>query len=196
MVKNKTGGSRHKKQARKNQSVPVSRRLRVPKEEGEILAKVIKVNGNGMYDVICEDKVTRLLVLRKKFKGRNKRDNNITLNSVLLIGRRLWEVVHPKKKQKVDLLYVYSNHQLDDLRQKITVSSLILPEDMKEEDENAFDMSRKNNWEDKADKTILGAVKEMVVNNAKSSENKKLTTNQKISKSDVKKDFDFDFDDI
>ena len=76
-----------KKQARKNQSVPVSRRLRVPKEEGEILAKVIKVNGNGMYDVICEDKVTRLLVLRKKFKGRNKRDNNITLNSVLLIGR-------------------------------------------------------------------------------------------------------------
>jgi len=70
MVKNKTGGSRHKKQARKNVNAPVSTRLRIPKEEGEILAKVMKLFGNGMAEVLCEDKVTRLLIIsRKKTMG-------------------------------------------------------------------------------------------------------------------------------
>ena len=40
MVKNKTGGSRHKKMARKNVNAPVSSKLRLAKEEGEIYAKV------------------------------------------------------------------------------------------------------------------------------------------------------------
>ncbi len=188
MVKNKTGGSRHKKQARKNLTAPVSTRLRIPKEEGEIIVKVIKINGGGVYDVLCEDKVVRLLVLRKKFKGRNKRDNNIQLNKLLLVGKRLWEVVHPKKKQKVDLLYVYSSSQISDLRQKVNISSVILPDGIDDEDENAFEISNKNTWEDNKDGTIIGAMKEKAV------ENKKLTTNQKISKTD---NFDeVDFDDI
>jgi initiation factor 1A len=181
MVKNKTGGSRHKKQARKNVNAPVSMRLRIPKEEGEILAKVMKLFGNGMAEVLCEDKVTRLLIIRKRFKGRNKRDNNIAVNKVLLVGRRLWEVVNPKKKQKVDLLYVYSDGQIDDLRQKVNVSSVILPDGVEEEEESAYDLSSKNDWKDEKNKTILG--------------DKKVTQteNIKISKKD---DFDLDFDDI
>ena len=80
MVKNKTGGSRHKKMARKNVKVPQAKtRLRIAKEEGEIYAKVIRLNGNGMADVKCEDGKTRLLIIRRRFKGRNKRDNSIAL---------------------------------------------------------------------------------------------------------------------
>jgi|UniRef100_A0A6C0C4I6 hypothetical protein len=183
MVKNKTGGNRNKKQARKNLTAPVSTRLRIPKEQGEILAKVIKINGGGVYDVLCEDKVTRLLVLRKKFKGRNKRDNSIQLNKLLLVGQRMWEVVHPKKKQKVDLLYVYSNSQISDLRQKVSVSGDILPEGVEEEDDDAFEISSKNAWEDNNDRTIIGSLKE------KSDENNKLMP-------EISKTVDFDFDDI
>ena len=178
MVKNKTGGSRHKKQARKNVNAPVSTRIRIPKEEGEILAKVMKLFGNGMAEVLCEDKVTRLLIIRKRFKGRNKRDNNIAVNKVLLVGRRLWEVVGPKKKQKVDLLYVYSDGQIDDLRQKVAVNSVILPDGV--EDDIAYDISSKNNWEDDKNKTIIGAAEFP-------------TENVKIGKKD---DFELDFDDI
>ena len=185
MVKNKTGGNRHKKQARKNVNAPVSVRLRIPKEEGEILAKVMKLFGNSMAEVLCEDKVTRLLIIRKRFKGRNKRDNNIAVNKVLLVGRRLWEVVNPKKKQKVDLLYVYSDGQIGDLRQKVNVNSIILPSGVEEEEEdNPYDISSKNNLEDEKNKTILGAIKEIP------------SENVKISKSDKKDDFDLDFDDI
>jgi len=177
MVKNKTGGNRHKKQARKNVNAPVSVRLRIPKEEGEILAKVMKLFGNSMAEVLCEDKVTRLLIIRKRFKGRNKRDNNIAVNKVLLVGRRLWEVVNPKKKQKVDLLYVYSDGQIDDLRQKVNVNSIVLPDYIEKEEEIAYDLSSKNDWKDEKNKTIIGDITQ--------------TENTKISKIE-----EFDFDDI
>ena len=178
MVKNKTGGSRHKKQARKNVNAPVSTRLRIPKEEGEILAKVMKLFGNSMAEVLCEDKVTRLLIIRKRFKGRNKRDNNIAVNKLLLVGRRLWEVVNPKKKQKVDLLYVYSDGQIEDLCQKVSVNSVILPDGVEEVDDVAYEISSKNDWKDEQNKTIVGA--EEIA-----------TENIKIGNKD-----DFDFDDI
>jgi initiation factor 1A len=177
MVKNKTGGSRHKKQARKNVNAPVSTRLRIPKEEGEILAKVTKLFGNSMAEVLCEDKVIRLLIIRKRFKGRHKRDNNIAVNKVLLVGRRLWEVVNPKKKQKVDLLYVYSDGQIEDLCQKVAVNSIILPDGVEEEDDVAYDISSKNDWKDEQNKTIIGA--------------EEIAENVKIGNED-----DFDFDDI
>ena len=60
MVKNKTGGSRHKKQARKNVNIPISTKIRLVKEEGEMYAKVLKTFGGGMADVLCNDGVTRI----------------------------------------------------------------------------------------------------------------------------------------
>ena len=107
MVKNKAGGNRHKKQARKNLNAPISTKIRMVKEEGEIYAKVLKTFGGGMADVLCNDGVIRLLIIRRKFKGRNKRDNTMKEGDLLLVGRRLWEVVAEKTKQKVDLLYVH-----------------------------------------------------------------------------------------
>jgi hypothetical protein len=98
MVKNKTGGSRHKKQARKNVNAVVSKKLRLAKEDGEMYAKVETIYGNGMAEVLCGDNARRLLILRRKFMGRNKRDNFISVNGVLLVGRRLWSVVYGNKK--------------------------------------------------------------------------------------------------
>ncbi len=130
-----------------------------------------------MAEVLCEDKVIRLLIIRKRFKGRHKRDNNIAVNKVLLVGRRLWEVVNPKKKQKVDLLYVYSDGQIDDLRPKVNVNSIVLPDYIEKEEEIAYDLSSKNDWKDEKNKTIVGDITQ--------------TENTKISKIE-----EFDFDDI
>jgi initiation factor 1A len=155
MVKNTTGGSGHKKRASKNAKAPVSTRVREPKEEGEILAKVTKLFGNSMAEVLCEDKVVRLLIIRKRFKGRNKRDNNIAVNVLVLVGRRTWEVVRAKKQQKVDLLYVYSKDQIAQLRQKVNIDNIILPDDVEANDEGPYDISNKNDW--KNEKVVIGA---------------------------------------
>jgi len=158
MVKNTKGGSGHKKQASKNSKAPVSSRVRAPKEEGEILAKVTRLFGNSMAEVLCEDKVIRLLIIRKRFKGRNKRDNNIVVGGLILVGQRTWEVVRAKKKQKVDLLYVYSKDQVTQLRQKVNISNIILPDDVEANDEGPYDISNKNDWKDA--KTVVGEKEE------------------------------------
>ena len=184
MVKNKTGGSRHKKQARKNVNAPVSKKLRLAKEEGEIYAKVTTMYGNGMAEVLCEDNIKRLLILRRKFMGRNKRDNLISIDSVLLVGRRLWEVVSDKKKQKVDLLYVYSQSQLEELKNKTELSVNILPGYIKEKDDSPFEYTNKHDWSN--DNVMLGSI----------SEEKSQKPSEHIKMDDTKDDCDFDFDDI
>ena len=116
MVKNKKGGRNHRKQASKNSKPIVQAKIRLVKESDETYAMVVKMNGNSMCDVICSDKEVRLLQIRKKFRGRNRRDNNIGMGTMLLVGLRSWEVRKPGKKGKVDLLYVYSREQVDVLK--------------------------------------------------------------------------------
>ena len=40
-------------------------------------------------EVLCIDNISRMLIIRKKFKGRNKRNNMVGLNSWVLAGLRL-----------------------------------------------------------------------------------------------------------
>ena len=185
MVKNKTGGSRHKKMARKNVKIPQAKaRIRLAKEEGEIYAKIIKINGNGMADVRCEDGKIRLLIIRRRFKGRNKRDNTIALDNLVLVGKRLWEVVPENKKQKVDLLYVYSLDQVQELQQKVNISDHILPDSIieKNNEDSPFEITSKHDWKNEEKLPTI-------------SEN---TFNSKITpkENDIKEDDDFNFDDI
>ena len=122
MVKNKKGGSSHKRMARKNVAPRggYSRKLRLPKEEGEIIARVTAMSGGGHAVIKCTDGKERTLVIRGKFRGRNKRDNSIGLNSIVLAGLRsvtMGEVVAAKKKEKADLIYVYNENQMDELKE-------------------------------------------------------------------------------
>jgi len=121
MVKNKAGGSRHKKLARKNVvSNQTRRKLRKVSEEGEIYARVLDVSGGSHARILCSDKKIRTLVIRGKFRGRNKRGNTIRANSMVLAGLRsvsFGEIVSKKKKEKADLIYVYNDDDMDDLKQ-------------------------------------------------------------------------------
>jgi translation initiation factor 1A len=125
MVKNATGGSKTKGQARKSTSVPASNRLRISEDVCELYAQVTAMLGNGMCHVICIDSKTRLCHIRGKFRGRGKRDNFIGRGTWLLVGIRDWESGESKeakgKLQNCDLLEVYKDLDKDRLKNTVHV---------------------------------------------------------------------------
>ena len=136
MVKNKQGCNKSKRMARKNVKPAGYKPKMRYATEGETYARVVKMNGQGNVDVICNDKVLRLCVIRRKFRGRNKRDNTVKLDGILLVGLRDWEHRAEGKKQKVDLLYVYSDSQVNDLKKNSGFNMELLPNAIQEEDDN------------------------------------------------------------
>jgi initiation factor 1A len=119
MVRNKTGGSKHKKQARKNDNQSthtIITRLRNVKESCEMYAIVSRMLGHGNCYVKCNDGVTRLCIIRKKFRQRHKRSNMVQSGSYVLVGLRDWEVQAVHKIEKCDLLEVYDRKQHDDIK--------------------------------------------------------------------------------
>tara|TARA_Y100001970_G_scaffold294056_1_gene446331 strand:- start:646 stop:1200 length:555 start_codon:yes stop_codon:yes gene_type:complete len=118
MVKNNTGGSKHKKMGRKFVNASsASRPLRLSTCEDEIYAVVSKTLGHGMCNVKDHTEKEYLCIIRNKFKGRGKRDNMINLGTWVLVGARSFESVQEGKKQKCDLLEVYSDAEKNKLKQ-------------------------------------------------------------------------------
>ena len=121
MVKNKKGGSGHKRQARKHTTSGNSyNRTRYADDPLELYAVCTKVYGGGNVAVKCQDGKERLCVLRKKFKGRGKRDNTVAPGIYLLVGLREFECVAAGKQEKCDLLEVYSEHDKKVLEQNVS----------------------------------------------------------------------------
>lgn len=115
MVKNTTGGSKHKGMARKLVNAPVNDKIRLPEDECECYGKVIKMLGNGMCHVnlVYKDKLYENIVchIRGKFRNRNKRSNLVSNGDTLLVGVRDWE----SKIENCDLLFIYNENHLNNL---------------------------------------------------------------------------------
>ena len=195
MVKNKAGGSGHKKMARKNvKDYGTTIKTRYPTNEDEIIAKVLKMNGQGICEVICNDNVKRLCYIRQKFSGRNKRDNFINIDTMLLVGKREWATAQKNKLPKVDLLYVYSNSHIDNIKQSKNFNYDILPESEKTLD-NPYDFTDDENeeFEEKNENDEKKTTK-----NTTKKTTKKTTTNNHTTHTNKKVDTfdDLDFDDI
>ena len=142
MVKNKTGGNRHKKMASKNcKPQSMNRKVRLANHKDELYAKILKCYGQGRFLVLCNDDIERILVLARKFKGRNKRDNTVAEGGIVLIGKREFEVRDPKKKEHVDLLYVYSPSNLSKLKKDPNFRKDILLEEVEEEKDTGVEFS-------------------------------------------------------
>ena len=121
MVRNTKGGSSHKKQARKHTGGGGGNsRTRFSEDPAEIYACCSKLLGNGMCYVKCQDNIERLCVIRKKFKGRGKRGNEVSPGVWLLVGKREFEGVVEGRIQKVDLLEVYSQSDKKKLQQSVS----------------------------------------------------------------------------
>jgi initiation factor 1A len=121
MGRKNAGGNKAKKQGRKHTGGGGPRGVRFIEEEGEIYACVTKLYGGGVCGVMCADGVERMCVIRKKFRGRGKRDNNIAGGVWVLVGIRDWEVRAVGKAQKCDLLEVYSQADKDKLKGNASV---------------------------------------------------------------------------
>ena len=144
MVRNKVGGNKSKKMGRKYLNAPQTKGLRMSREEAEMYAVVDTMYGHGMCNVICLDGKERLCIIRRKFKGRGKRDNMISLGSWLLVGIREWEVVREGKKPKCDLLEVYNDNEKEQLikrcKQDLTpLIHIMKTNNNEDEDGNVFE---------------------------------------------------------
>jgi translation initiation factor IF-1 len=120
MVKNTTGGSKAKGQARKVGGGKQTNKLRISRDELEVYAVAVRAYGNAMFEVLCVDNIKRLCHIRGKFKGRGKRDNFISVGTYLLVGLREWEsqdaLIAQNKLPNCDLIVVYSDQDKDKLK--------------------------------------------------------------------------------
>lgn len=115
MVKNTTGGSKHKGMARKLVNAPISNKIRYSEDEDECYAKVSKMLGNGMCHVtlLHKDVIHDNIVchIRGKFRSRNKKSNLVTVGATVLVGIRSWS----SNLDACDLLYIYNDNQISSL---------------------------------------------------------------------------------
>jgi translation initiation factor IF-1 len=110
MVKNTKGGNKSKAIARKHMSgAKDSHTLRLSTSCFEQFGVVTRVLGNGMFYVVTDMHPQLLGHIRNKFRGRSKRDNSISIGSLVLIGLREWE--QPNFKNG-DLLEVYDSNEV------------------------------------------------------------------------------------
>ena len=108
MVRNTKGGTGTKALARKHQNDSGSGKIRLPECDLEIIAYVAKMYGNGMCEIISNDNTKLIGHIRNKFRGRQKRHNTISPNSVVLVGLREWETTH----KNCDILYIYDDSHI------------------------------------------------------------------------------------
>ena len=143
MVKNTKGGNKGKRGARRHfNQTDKSNKIRLKQDDDEHYAKIIRMHGNAA-EILCDDGVTRLLIWRQKFRGRNKRDNTIAVNGVVLTGIRNWEIVAKEKKPKADLLFVYSENHIIELYKKKDIPRFIFPDGVQSSIDN-FDKHATN----------------------------------------------------
>lgn len=114
MVRNTNGGCKSKGFARKLQQVGGgSEPLRLPSEEGEVIACVRRMLGNGRMVVCCADSGLEIqCVIRNKFRGRSKRNHLVVVGSIVLVGLYTWEAPNYKTS---DLLHIYGSGDLSQL---------------------------------------------------------------------------------
>lgn len=112
MVKNTTGGSRAKSQARKFTSEPTTNKIRMSNDPSEHYAIVTVNYGQGRFAARSADGKMLKCILRKKFSGRAKTTNYITVDGIVLVGARDWS----SSDDICDLLEVYTPDEIMRLR--------------------------------------------------------------------------------
>lgn len=124
MVKNKTGGNKAKKYG--NKYTVSNNKTRFPDEEEEKISIVTKMLGNNIVMVKREDNVECLCHIRKKFSGKNRHNNFISVGTWILVGERPWET--NKEKIHTDLLEVYSDKDVNLLKNKYELNIILQEE--------------------------------------------------------------------
>ena len=205
MVKNKKGGSGHKKMARKNVAPKggYNKKLRKAVEEGEMYARVTAMLGGGHARIICADGKERTLVIRGKFRGRNKRDNTLKINTFVLVGLQsvsFGAVIQKGKMEKADLLEVYKEGQKEELIKLPGMDKILDDESkVKQQEDLGFDvMTASESFMEQViseeDKSRLKHNKKIEKERKKMA--KKVVEEEKIEDKKIEFDMELDWDDI
>lgn len=161
MVKNTTGGTKTKGLARKHQNAGRNAKLRLPDDDLEQIVCVTKMLGNGMCEIFTNDNVRLICHIPGKFRGKNKRHNLITIQTIVLVGMREWE----KTPKNCDLLTVYDESHVKELK---TIPSIDLDNLLKlknqnfktgDEGDHEFEFTNKMEEEEEEDEIPMGKVK-------------------------------------
>ena len=104
MPKNKIGGKKHK--GKKN-DVKVVKNLEIP-ESNETIGQVIKVKGNGRFDIRCIDGVERSGILRGTMRKR------VWVNRLDLLLVEPW--VFETDNDKCSILHKYEDDEFEKLK--------------------------------------------------------------------------------
>ena len=127
MVRNKIGGNKAKKFARKNVNASnTNKKIRFAEDEDEVYGIVNKMIGNGQMVVLCADGIERLCFIRNKFSGRNKQSNLASVGSWVIVGKRSWESTKAGKLEKCDLLEIYNETEKHRVQQECNVNFIAL----------------------------------------------------------------------
>ncbi len=110
MVKNTCGGNKQKGFARKDAHVSKSK-TRLSTDHNELYAKVTKLFGGKICQVITADDQELKCTIRGKFSGKFKRANLLTINSFVLVGLHDFNSSNPS----CDLLEIYDQSDLSSL---------------------------------------------------------------------------------
>lgn len=90
MVKNTTGGSSHKRFARKNQSGHKEFSWDTS-DPSLIEVSIVKPLGDCRFQAQTKDRVPLLCHISSKYSGRNKHQNMVTANCIILASLRMFE---------------------------------------------------------------------------------------------------------
>lgn len=91
MVKNTTGGSSHKKFARKNQSGGRKEFEWDTSDPSLLMVSIVKPLGDCRFHAQTKDRKDLLCHVSSKYSGRNKHQNMVTANCVILASLRMYE---------------------------------------------------------------------------------------------------------
>ena len=110
--RNVQGGNKTKTMA-SNKSF-VSNKIRIPESAEEEYAVVVAVSGNGRFRIQTESGKKHMGVLPGSMKGHKKRNNYVSLNSIVLINNRnSWQTI--KEDSTVDIEHIYSPNHIAEL---------------------------------------------------------------------------------
>lgn len=114
--------------------------------EGEMYAVALRVLGGGRGSVIGNDGVQRQLEIRGKFKGRNRRNNEVKAGGLILVGDRQWTLREGSVDEPVcDLLCVYDADETRQLSREGAINPAIFKAATSKFDDRGDDSVRFDN---------------------------------------------------
>lgn len=111
MVKNTTGGNKHKRS--KNSNFKSKRVIVYPDNKETLFAYITRTLGDCRFEVLCSDSEVRNATVR----GALYKNTFINAGDLVLIGLRTFETTKYGEKEKCDIIMKYQPDEMDEMKE-------------------------------------------------------------------------------